>query len=43
MDTDSQERVIGVRGFGDATRQMANQIAANHEKSAGVKSFVQSM
>lgn len=43
VDTDSQGRVIGVRGFGDAARQMANQIAANHEKSAGVKSFVQSM
>lgn len=43
VDTDSQERVICVRGFGDAARQMANQIAANYEKSSGVKSFVQSM
>ncbi len=32
VDTDSEGRVIGVRGFGDAARQMANQIAANYAK-----------
>ena len=32
VDTDSQGRVIGVRGFGDAARQMATQIAANYAK-----------
>ncbi|WP_171962876.1 hypothetical protein [Bordetella trematum] len=32
VDTDSKGRVIGVRGFGDAARQMANQIAANYAK-----------
>ncbi len=32
VDTDSQGRVIGVRGFGDATKQMAAKIAANYAK-----------
>lgn len=32
VDTDSQGRVVGVRGFGDAARQMASQIAANYAK-----------
>ncbi|WP_345796089.1 hypothetical protein [Castellaniella sp. MT123] len=32
VDTDSQGRVIGVRGFGDVAMQMATQIAANYAK-----------
>jgi hypothetical protein len=32
VDTDSQGRVIGVRGFGDAARQMAIQIVDNYAK-----------
>jgi hypothetical protein len=32
VDTDSQGRVTGVRGFGDTAKQMANKIAANYAK-----------
>ncbi|MBN9368425.1 MAG: hypothetical protein BGO36_04630 [Burkholderiales bacterium 68-10] len=32
VDTDSQGRVIGVRGFGEDARKMAEQIAANYAK-----------
>lgn len=32
VDTNSQGRVVGVRGFGDAAGQMASQIAANYAK-----------
>lgn len=32
VDTDSQGRVIGVRGFGDEAKQMATRIAANYAK-----------
>lgn len=32
VDTDSDGRVIGVRGFGNAARQMAAQIVANYAK-----------
>ena len=39
VDTDNQGRVIGVRGFGDAARQMANQIAANYAKKGIVVEF----
>lgn len=32
VDTDSEGRVVGVRGFGDVARQMATQIAANYAR-----------
>jgi hypothetical protein len=34
VDTDSQGRVIGVRGFGDAARQMANKSRRTTQRRA---------
>lgn len=39
VDTDSEGRVIGVRGFGEVARQMATQVAANYAKKGIATQF----